>query len=193
MTGRRLRTVTLLALLAADLLLLLAATREWVRLVVPPAEVVADGVTAAGALVPLALAGLVAIGATAIAGPVFRVILGVLQSLLGVCALLQAGLTVSDPVAAAQQAVAEATGVAGLESIRAAVELVTVSGWSGLAIAAGILVVIGGLAVAIGGPRWPTATSRFQRTRAEPAEPDRTVVDDWDALSGGEDPTRGPR
>ncbi len=193
MTARRTRTLSLLALVLADAALLLAATREWVVLTIPTGTVTADGVTAAGALVPLALAGLVAIGATAIAGTVFRVILGVLQSLLGVCALLQIGVTLGDPVAATRQAVADATGVAGLESVRAAVEEASVSGWAGVAIGGAVLAALGGLAVALGGSRWPATTTRFQRTRAVPADPDRTVVDDWDALSDGDDPTRGPR
>jgi hypothetical protein len=37
---------------------------------------------------------------------------------------------------------------------------------------------------------WPSSASRkYQATRLEPAKAERTSVDDWDSLSGGNDPT----
>ena len=51
--------------------------------------------------------------------------------------------------------------------------------------------VLTGLAVAVTSRAWPASGAKYSRTRAETA--DGTAIDDWDALSEGDDPTEKPR
>jgi len=62
--------------------------------------------------------------------------------------------------------------------------------WPILALVAGALLIATGLLVVATARRWPGATRKYQTVRLAPADGARTSVDDWDALSGGDDPTR---
>jgi hypothetical protein len=50
--------------------------------------------------------------------------------------------------------------------------------------------ILTGLAVAVTSRAWPTSGAKYSPHRA--ATPDGTPIDDWDALSEGDDPTRAP-
>ena len=73
------------------------------------------GAVAGGALLPLALASLALVAALALAGPFFRVVLGVLDALLGVCVVAVVVWALSDPVRASLPVLVDATGVTGDE------------------------------------------------------------------------------
>jgi hypothetical protein len=99
---------------------------------------------------------------------------------------------VSDPVASFAGDVAERTGDAGLEHLRELVTDVGTTAWPTVAIVAGALMVALGVAIAVTGHRWPKSGRKYSRSRLEPAA-GATPVDEWDALSGGDDPTQpGP-
>ncbi len=102
----------------------------------------------------LALAAAVAGFAMMLAGPVFRTILSVLIALLGACVVVVAVFT------------PELDG-----------PLIT-------AIVGGALLVLAAAWVATTVRHWPSATSRYSRSRVE-GDP----ANDWDALSSGDDPT----
>ena len=201
MTLRRIKPVLVLAVIAASGLALLAWTQVWVTV-----RLAEDGTTqqvldvtgdiAAPGLTALALAGLALAGALTIAGVVIRIILGLLEALLGVSVILSAVLAVVDPVGASAAAVTAATGVAGADSTRAAVSDATVTFWPFLALAAGVLMLLAGLSVCLTARRWPGPTKRYDATRFEPvtdaatgATRPRDAVDDWDGLTSGDDPT----
>lgn len=134
-----------------------------IRLLSLVALVVPVGMTAlaapAGPGFPaLALASAAGGAALLLAGPLFRVILSGLIAALGATVLLVALST---------------TAPEGAE------------GWIPVAIVAGILQLVAGIAVAVLSRRWPAATSRYSRTRTEGG----SAIDDWDALSAGDDPT----
>ena len=198
---RRIKPILILAVIAASGLALLAWTQVWATV-----RLAADGTTqqvldvtgsiAAPGLTALALAGLALAGALTIAGVVIRVVLGLLEALLGVSVILSAALALADPVGASAAAVTAATGIAGVDSTRSAVSSAALTFWPFLALAAGILMLFVGVAVCVTARRWPGPTTRYESTRLEPvtdaatgqARP-RDAVDDWDGLTRGDDPT----
>ena len=161
------------------------------------------GDVAAPALIALALASLALVAALAISGPFFRVVLGVLQVVIGFTVAFSAVLAVSNPVRASESAVSAATGVGGSKSIAALVTAVTPTAYPVIAIIVGILTMVLGVFVLVTGRRWPGSSGRYRQPvvlevpeavhAAEAGSPPEDAaahaVSDWDTLSGGSDPT----
>ena len=185
---RKLLSLAGIALLAA--LTFLAWSQPWFHLTVRGEPLTVGGDSAAGALPPLALASLALVLALAIAGPFFRVVLGVLEALIGIAVVVTAGFALGNPAAASEAAITKATGISGTKSTSALITQQATSGWPVLAVVVGALVILTGLAVAVTARTWPASGRKYTRTRLvtpEGAEPD--PVQEWDALSEGEDPT----
>ena len=149
----------------------------------------------------LAASGLALGAALTIAGPVIRVVLGLLELLLGLSVLLGGFLAISDPARAGAAAVTAATGISGQASIALALVDPTVTGWPFVALFSGLLMALVGVGIVVTAGRWPGPTTRYQSVRLEPLRPvgadvagqaaPRDAVDDWDELSRGDDPTTG--
>lgn len=188
----RLRLVSLLAIAVVAALALLAWSQTWFRISVDTRVLTIGGNVAGGAMPALALASLAVILALALAGPLFRSILGVLEALLGVAMITTSVFALTDPVAASLSAITKATGLAGDDAAVAGGHQST--GWPVLAVVAGVLAILVGVFVAVTARRWPTSSRRFTRTRAEgtgaQAEEEIDPIREWDALSEGDDPTR---
>jgi hypothetical protein len=168
--------VIVLTIILASAVALLAWTQTWVdaTIILQGAATMHLGVTgstAAPALTALALAGLALAGALTIAGPVIRVVLGVLEVLLGVSVFLAALTAVIDPAGASAAAVTAATGIAGHESIQGGVAGATLSGWPHLALVAACVMTASGIAVLLTQHRWPGPTTRYQAVRLAPVDP----------------------
>ena len=204
--GRRIKLTLILGVLVASGIALLSWTQVWILADVATSGSAVDhldvtGATASPALTALALAGLALGGALTIAGPVIRVVLGLLEVLLGFSVFLGAFLALSNPAGASAAAVTAATGISGEKSIDQAVTNPTVTAWPFVALAAAVLMAAVGVAVIVTARRWPGPTTRYQAVRLEPARPadadaaadapTRDAVDDWDELSRGDDPTAG--
>ncbi len=195
MTGGRVRLLAIIVPLVSSVLAFLAWSQQWVEVRLGDGRVlVASGDVAAPAIPPLAIAALALVGALTLAGFVFRVILGVLQALLGAGIIASGLLTISDPVQSAAASITTATGVEGLASVRALVDEVGTTVWPVVAIAAGALAIVIGIFIAATASRWPTRPRRFDTVRLSPSdEPPTTAASDehetWDALSDGDDPT----
>jgi uncharacterized membrane protein (TIGR02234 family) len=209
--GRRLKLSLILLVLAASGLALLSWTGVWVhaRLLTGTSGATAQnldvpGSSAAPALTALALAGLALAGALTIAGPAIRAVLGVLQVLLGGCVAWTAVIAIGDPAAASASTVTAATGVAGEKSVLAGLEGAALTAWPFVALAAGIVMALAGVAILATMRSWPAATSRYQAARFAPAQGSEApgedrgatgqaagsrAVDTWDDLSRGGDPT----
>jgi uncharacterized membrane protein (TIGR02234 family) len=141
------------------------------------------------------LTGFALVLAVLLAGPVFRIVLGVLQVLVGGCLAAAAAIGLGDPLRAAGPVLAEATGLTG-PAARALVQSTATTAWPAIAVAAGVALALLGVLLAVGAPRWPRATRRFERSRMAPADGEAGPADpigEWDALSKGEDPTEPPR
>jgi hypothetical protein len=184
-TPARVRLISMAAIVAGAGLAALSWSQPWYTV----DDVVVGGDVAGAAVLPLALASLTLLLALALAGPVFRVILGVLDALLGVCVVVVAVWSLSDPVRASQPALVEATGMQSEAPLT--LMPVTTTPWPAVGIVAGALMIATGLFIAVTARRWPVSGSRYARTRLETPEGD--AVHDWDALSDGDDPTTDPR
>ena len=152
----------------------------------------APGDVAAPAVSALALAGLAGLGAMAISGPVFRMILAALEIVVGGCIALSAVLAMVSPVGAVEPLVTGATGIAGHEAVMGLVATVPATVWPSVALASGVLLALLGCAILLTGRAWPGSSRKYQPVRFGPAEPGagrERAVSDWDALSEGGDPT----
>lgn len=164
-------------------------------------EVIAvPGSIASPALAALGLAGLALVAALAIAGPVIRIVLGILEVVLGGAVLLAAGLSIGDPIGAVSPAVTEATGVSGAGPTAELVAASVPTAWPVAAVVGGILLVAAGILVLATGTRWPSSSRRYRSARLVEAEGTASTarrrgaasdraIDDWDELSRGDDPT----
>ena len=192
MTPARLRGLLLAATAVVAGLVFLAWSQLWFTLSLvaaagEPEVLEVRGDVAASALAPLALAVLAIVAALALAGPVFRLVFGVLEALLGVCIILVTVVSLGDPAAASAPTITDATGIAGADSIAALVASVAVAVWPAVAVVSGALVIVVGALVALTARRWPISGRRYARTRLTAASDD--PVAEWDALSEGDDPT----
>jgi len=118
---------------------------------------------------------------------VFRVVLGVLEALLGLTIVLSGVIAMGDPVSASKTLITAATGISGTDSVPDLVESVTTSPWPLVSTIAGALLIVLGIAVAITGRSWPTSSRKYSAVRTEPVEGD--TIAEWDALTEGDDPT----
>ncbi|MET4780227.1 Trp biosynthesis-associated membrane protein [Glaciihabitans sp. UYNi722] len=192
--SRRLKNISLLGAIVLSGLTLLSWTSQWFTLTLGGSEkghapLTVTGEAAAPGLVALALAGLALVAALAIAGPVFRAVLGVVQVLIGFTVGLSSILAIGDPIAASTSVVTAATGVSGKESVARLVASYTQTAWPWLAAIIGLLTLALGIFVLVTSRHWPGSSRRYQPAGSEPAEPGANPVSDWDTLSGGSDPT----
>lgn len=198
-TGRRLKSLSLLLGVVLSAAALLAWSQPWFIATLggdsathPP--IPAPGSVAAPAVAALALAGLAGFGAMAISGPIFRFILAVLQLLVGGSIALSAALAVSSPITAVGPVVTAATGIAGEPAVARLIAGVSATPWPWVALAAGALLALLGIAIVLTGRSWPGSTRKYQPVRFAPGESaggSERAVSDWDALSEGGDPTAG--
>lgn len=165
--NRRVKYLTLLALVVGSGLGLLSATQTWFEIHVKDVANHAETVTVAGsvaapALTALSLAGLALTAALAIAGPAFRVVLSILGVLLGVSIVYSALAVVGDPLRAASGAITSATGVAGEASLRRLVDSTATEFWPWLAVVGGVLVTLAAIAAIVFVRAWPGPSRRYQ-------------------------------
>jgi uncharacterized membrane protein (TIGR02234 family) len=191
LTGSRLKSYSLVAIVVLAALVFTAWSQTWFTLTVQQKPFDVAGSVAGSALAPLALASLALVAALAIAGRFFRVVLGVLLALLGVCVIVVSAFAIAHPIVAASSAITKATGVAGEVSVDRLVTGSVMSVWPIAAIVLGVLVTMLGLGVAVTARAWPDSGRKYSRSRLVPAsDAAQDPVQEWDALSEGEDPTR---
>jgi uncharacterized membrane protein (TIGR02234 family) len=187
--ARRLRLYTILAIGLVAALTLLTTTQTWWTLHLATRTLTIAGTVAGPALAALALCTLVLAAALALAGPVFRLILGLLQLLLAFTIVFTTILSLANPDQPSESAVQSATGIAGTSSIDHLIRSVTLTPWGFVAVALGVIAFILGLWLLLTFRVWPSASRRYQAVRFQPANGPRDAVIDWDALSDGTDPT----
>lgn len=171
---------------------LMAGAQTWVSFMVEGAHSleVAIGHDINPALSPVSIALVAAALALTIAGPVFRRVLGVLVSLLGVGLVALTWAVLASPVASISGAITELTGLTGGAS-GSAVTWIQVSPWVTANLVVGCIVAILGVLVLVFGSRWGAAGRKYDadasRRRSAQGGPDR--ISDWDSLSEGADPS----
>ena len=168
------RLVDLLAVIALALLGL-SAYLPWTTV----NEETFKGYDLTRAPVFLALAGVVAVIVTKLAGTALRRVLGVLVVLLGVLAVVVA--------------IQGRPGLEELTRLRPALTLgtdsfeITTGPAPWLALAGGLALVAAGLVAVLTAHRWRRATARYERDPAAAAS--GHGADQWKAIDAGEDPT----
>jgi hypothetical protein len=187
--ARRLRLYTIAAIGLVALLTLLTTTQTWWTLHLASRSLPIAGTVAGPALAALALCTLVLAAALALAGPVFRLVLGLLQLLLAVTIVLTTILSLTRPDQPSESAVQTATGIAGSTSIDHLIKSVTLTPWGFFAVALGVLAFLLGIWLLVTFRFWPAPSRKYQAVRFQPADGPRDAVIDWDALSDGTDPT----
>lgn len=194
MKPSRIKLLIVLGGLLAAALALLAWTQTWVIAHVSGATIEVNGAAAAPALSALALAGLALGGALTIAGPVFRIALGVLELVLGVSVIIAASGALAQPAGAAIADVTKLTGIAGDQSVLALISDASTTVWPWIGVLAGVLFALAGLGVLVTSRRWPGPSRKYQAVRLEsadttPLSAKDAAIDNWDELSRGSDPT----
>jgi Tryptophan-associated transmembrane protein (Trp_oprn_chp) len=187
--ARRLRLYTIAAIGVLAGLTLITTTQTWWTVRLVHQSLVIAGTVAAPALTALTLCGLVLAAALALAGPVFRLILGILQLLVSFTIVFSTIVSLTGPDQPSESAVQTATGIAGSSSIDALIRSVTFTPWGYIAIVLGVLAFLVGVWLLLTFRLWPVASRKYQAVRFEAADGPRDAVIDWDALSDGTDPT----
>lgn len=191
MTSGRRKGYSLVAIAVVTALIFTAWSQPWFTMTVQQKPFVVQGSVAGSALAPIALASLALVAALAIAGRFFRVLLGVLLALLGVCVIVVSAFAIAHPVVSATAAITKATGVAGRASVATLVSATSLTAWPIVAILLGVLLTLLGLTIAATAGSWPESGRKYSRSRLVPAEgQELDPVQEWDALSEGDDPTR---
>lgn len=188
MTAGRLRLAIILVGILVAGLVLLTWTQPWFELVLGTGKNLSVlGQSAAPALSALGLASLALMGALSIAGRGIRIALGLVEAAIGVALVVVTVGVIANPAAAAASTITAATAVSGPESIAALITSTSMSAFPPLAIVAGVLTALVGVAVVLTGRRWPGPTKKYEVA----ADTDTgTPVGAWDSLSDGSDPTR---
>lgn len=191
--ARREYVATLVLLVVAGALGLVAAGQTWGKADDSSSLSAVTVEVTGGDLVPLASAVSLVALASVVAVPALRRVGRRIVG--GVLVVLGAGLAVTAAAAGAglEERVrdwvassAEAGGGGGAVSVSA--------GWAFAAAAAGLLVALAGALVAVRGPSWPGLGAKYERpSRVAPPDHDRRssseARDTWDALDRGDDPT----
>lgn len=186
----RLKLISLVGIAALAALIFADWSQNWFTLTVQGKPFPVSGQVAGSALSALALASLALIAALAIAGRFFRAVLAVLLALLGACVIAVSAFAIGNPVVAATSAITKATGVAGTQSVAALVTTTSLTAWPVVAIVLGALMTLLGLAIAPTARSWPDSGRKYSRSRLTEADTDaQDPVQEWDALSEGDDPT----
>jgi hypothetical protein len=193
-TGRRLKVLSLVAGIIFSAFTLVAWTQLWFTDSVSETTtsrlaLAVTGDVAAPSLSAFSLAGLALVAALTIAGPVLRIVLGILQFAIGAGIVASTAAALANPVAASANAVTKVTGISGSHSVAALVGATTETAWPWLALVFGALTALLGIVIAVSGRRWPGSSRRYQTAQAGEQEISSNPVSDWDRLSGGNDPT----
>jgi len=192
------KAMVLVLVLVGAVLILLSGSREWVSGSADNALLGATALRGTGSevapgVVAAALVGLASAVALATSGTVVRFIAACTALLAAVlCAAVVIGILV-DPGAALGNLAAAGTGRSGSVAAigRAGI-------WAWVALAAALVMGVGGLGAMVGSRRWQGLSSRYDAPVAGQGPPPFTAGEAaprgdsaWDQLSRGEDPTCG--
>ena len=190
--ARKSTLVLLVAVLA--LAVFGTTTQTWMTVTLDPNQVgqagaqsalEVQGSKAATAVTALALVALAGGLAAAIAGRIARWIITGIIVLASAGIVAAAATVLADPLAAAQGAIAAATGVTGSQA------QVAVTAFPVLAVVAGCLLALSALLIIPAGRYWKTRTKYDAPAAGNTAATSGPVdeIDSWDRLSRGDDPT----
>jgi len=191
--ARKSTLVLLVAVLA--LAVFGTTTQTWITVTLDPNQVgqagaaqtalEVQGSKAATAVTALALVALAGGLAAAIAGRIARWIITAIIVLASAGIVAAVATVLANPLAAAQGAIAAATGITGSQA------QVAVTAFPVLAVVAGCLLALAALLIIPAGRHWKARTKYDAPAAGSAAPPAGPVdeIDSWDRLSRGDDPT----
>ena len=213
MTGQKMKSRILLLVALCAVLVMVAWSQTWLSLsltqgVGGEAPLPVTGQIMAPGLSAFGLTSLALLAALALAGPVFRIVLGAVQVALGVGIIVSTLSALADPIAAAAPALIDITGLQNIPALKEIVSSQSTTAWPYVSLGVGVLTAVTGIFILITARLWP----RSGRKYAAPTDPvDPTVaplvqplvqplaqqdvdssharIDAWDDLSRGGDPT----
>jgi hypothetical protein len=180
-------TIAFIGIIAG--LTLITTTQTWWTVHLATHSLPIAGSVAGQALTALSLCGLALAAALSIAGPVFRLILGLLDLLLGFSVVFTTAVALGHPAGPSEGAISTATAVEGADATAALIKSVTETPWGFIAIALGVLTFLAGIWLLLTFRAWPVASRKYQAVRFAATDGPRDAVVDWDAQSSGADPT----
>lgn len=188
MSAARIRLTVVLGGVLVAAIALLAWTQAWFDLTLDGGpSLVVSGQAAAPAISALGLASLALMGALSIAGRAVRIALGILETAMGGLLVAVSVSALVAPVTASASTITATTAVSGPVSIAALVSSVVVTPWPWVAVIAGALTSVVGIAVLVTSRRWPGPTRKYETAGSGDS---RRPIGAWDSLSDGADPTR---
>jgi len=170
-------------------------TRTWLDVVLPQAAVETPNIAVAGseaatAVTAFAVVAVAAALAASIAGKIARWVISVVLMVAGFGVAYASAAVIQDPQQGAAGAVGKAAGVSG-----AAGAEVTLTLMPYLAAAAGVLIVLAGIWLAVASRSWAASRKYAAQpatgaaSKGESTHPPIDEIDSWDRLTKGEDPT----
>lgn len=208
-SGSQIKSRTLLAVAVCAILVMVAWSQAWSTLslasgVAGDTPVPVTGQTMAPGLSALGLTSLALVAALALAGRVFRIVLGAVQIVIGAVIGATSLSVLADPVAAAAPALISITGVQDVPAIRDLVSNQALTAWPFVSVAVGVLTVVTGVAIVLFAHKWPQSGRKYAATTApvnpltaplvtplatQDVDASHARIDAWDDLSRGGDPT----
>jgi uncharacterized membrane protein (TIGR02234 family) len=190
------KRIVLVLVVAAASVILVAGSRDWVSGSVDDAVLGASvlhgrGSDIAPGALAAALVGLASAVAAATSGSVVRVVAACAALLAAVLGATVVVSVLADPGGALGTLAAAGTGRSGTVVANG-----QAGGWAWVALAAMLVMGVGGLGALVGGRRWRGLSSAYDAPvpgqgsqRDSPGEPAGRPESAWDQLSRGEDPT----
>lgn len=209
MTGSKVKSRILLLVALCAAATMVAWSQQWATLSLTSGAagdtlLPVTGQTMAPGLSAFGLTSLALLAALALAGVIFRLILGGVQLALGAGIVVTTIGVLSDPVAAAAPALIVLTGIQDVPALKDLVTQEVFTAWPFVSLIFGVLTAVSGILVIVSSRLWPQSGRKYAAPtatvdpRVAPLNRARQTgeidasharIDAWDDLSRGGDPT----
>lgn len=195
MNYQRFKAYTILLVILLSALVLLSWSQTWFTFsssILPSGEpITSSGQNVAPALAAFSLLNFALTAALALAGRVLRKILSVVLCISSAAIVWIAIAAFSDPIGSSINLLTTLSGLSDITSLSAMVISVDISTWVYLAPISGFFLIVTGIISFFTSAKWVTNSKKYDRSSPKQAHkiPSGELIDQWDALSAGEDPT----
>jgi uncharacterized membrane protein (TIGR02234 family) len=183
------RTRAIVSIGIALAVVLIAWSQVWFTLTTGSEAIEIRGPQASGAILALALACLAVTAAIALAGRRLRVVLAIVLVLAGAGIAVVSVWLISSPSGIFGAVISQESGLTGVEALDS-IEQAGFTAWPFVAAIGGAAAALFGFVIATRSRDWTATGRRYEQGARRAGD---TAVDQWDALSEGEDPTVSDR
>lgn len=195
MDYKKFKSLVVLSTIIFSSLVLLSWSQTWFlfsgQLLATGNVVSVSGQEAAPALAALSLLNFALTAALALAGRLMRKVLSLVLCLSSIAIVWISIAAFSQPLVSSISLLTEISGLSDPASLSGLVETTEVTLWVYLAPISGFVLIITGIVSFFTSAKWASNTRKYDRTVSADAQkiPSGELIDQWDALSAGEDPT----